>query len=225
MEILEAIKTRKSIRKFKADPVPKAILKELLEISVRSPSANNTQPWGFTIITGDILEKIRKENVENLRKGQLPPKEMERLLVVRPKGSIYRQRQVEIAKQLFRLMDIPREDKAKRSEWMERGFRYFDAPCAIIITADKSLPLTGTFFDNGCLVQTICLAALSFGLHTCIENQGVTYADVLREHAGIPDDKQIITAIAIGYPDWDFPANKIESTRDSIENLTEWIGF
>ncbi|MBU0994843.1 MAG: nitroreductase [Proteobacteria bacterium] len=225
MDVAEAIKIRKSVRKFKSDPVPKAIIKELLDISVRSPSANNTQPWGFTIITGDILEKIRKENVENLRNGQLPSKEMERLLVVRPKGSVYRKRQVEIAKQLFRLMEIPREDKEKRTEWMERGFRYFDAPCVIIITADKWLPLPGTFFDNGCLAQTICLAALSFGLHTCIENQGVTYAEVLRKHASISDDKQIITAIAIGYPDWDFPANKVESTREPIDNIAEWVGF
>ena len=32
-------------------------------------------------------------------------------------------------------------------------------------------------------------------------------------------------AIAIGYPDWDFPANKVESKREPVENFTTWCGF
>ncbi len=225
MDIIEAIEERKSIRKFKPDTVSKEVLENILKAAVRAPSAENIQPWEFVVLTGEILAKIKNACIDKVRSQSFPPKEMERLLVERPKGSVFRERQIEIAKQLFRLMEIEREDKQKRAEWLERGFRYFDAPAAIIITADQSLPIHGTFFDIGAVAQTICLAALKFGLHTCIENQGVTYSDVIREFADIPMSKQLIISIAIGYPDWDFPANQVKSTREPIKNTVTWHGF
>ncbi len=65
----------------------------------------------------------------------------------------------------------------------------------------------------GCRIgnSNICLAAVDFGLGTCIENQGIMYSDVLRDIVRIPDDKRLVVAIAIGYPDDDFPANKVIS--------------
>jgi len=223
MDVIEAIGARKSIRSFKAEPVPKEVLEQILELATRAPSAMNTQPWEFTVLTGDVLDRVRRANVERLRSGTLPNPEHE--VVAWPKESIYRQRQVDLAKQLFRAMDIAREDKEKRAQWTERGFRYFDAPAAIIISADRSLSESGPLLDIGAAIQTICLAALHFGLGTCIEDQGTMYPDVLREYARIPDSKRIIMAVAIGYPDPDFAANRVESAREPVGNITNWLGF
>ena len=223
MDIEEAIKARKSIRKYKPDPVPKKILREILQIAQRAPSAMNTQPWEFVVITGEVLEHIKRVNVEKLNAGA--PMQPEHLVVGWPQESIYRQRQVELGKEIFRLMNIPRLDKKMREKWMERGFRYFDAPAAIIVTADRSLTEEGPLLDIGAVIQSICLAALGFGLGTCIEDQGALYPEVVREYAEIPDSKRLIMAIAIGYPDWDFPANSIESTREEIDTITTWCGF
>ena len=41
---------------------------------------------------------------------------------------VHRQRQIEVAVQLFEAMDIERNDKEKRHDWVMRGFRQFDAP-------------------------------------------------------------------------------------------------
>ncbi|MBU0988360.1 MAG: nitroreductase [Proteobacteria bacterium] len=223
MNIIEAVQTRKSIRDFKPDPIPKSILEKILKLAIRAPSASNAQPWEFIVIGGEVLEKVRQANVEKLNSGTPPSPEYEAFAW--PLASVYRQRQVEIAKQLFTLMDIPRKDSAKRAQWMERGFRYFNAPAVIIITMDRMLPEARPSLDIGAVMQTICLVALEFELGTCIENQGVLYPDVLRRFAGIPDSKRIITAIAIGYPDWDFPANRVESLRESIAHITTWCGF
>ena len=223
MNIIEAISTRKSIRDFTADPVPQHILKKIIEIASRAPSAENSQPWEFTIVTGDILDTIRKANIEKLkskapRHPDLPAKGL-------PRDSVYRRRQIEIAKQLFGLMDISREDLENRNRWMELGFRYFNAPAAIIISMDQSLHYPRPIFDIGSITQNVCLAALHYGLGTCIANQGISYPEVLHEFAKIPESKRIIIAIAIGYPNWDFPANKVVSNREPIENITTWIGF
>lgn len=223
MDIVEAIKERKSIRGFKPDPIPKEVIREILETASRAPSAMNIQPWEFTVITGDVLKNIRQANVEKLNSGA--PIQPEHLVVGWSPDSVYRQRQVGLAKQIFQLMGIPREDKDKRAEWMERGFRYFDAPAAIIILVDRSLAESSPLLDIGAVMQTICLAALSYGIGTCIEDQGVMYPEVLRKFADIPESKRIMISIAIGYPDWDFPANKVESTREPVENITTWCGF
>ena len=126
---------------------------------------------------------------------------------------------------LFELMGIEREDKEKRLQWMERGFRFFDAPVAIIVVTDKSLAENTPLIDIGIVIQSICLAAMNYGLGTCIEDQGCLYPEVLRDIAGIPDTKRVVMAIALGYPDWEFPANKITTTRVPVDENTTWRGL
>ncbi|UCD32420.1 MAG: nitroreductase [Desulfobacterales bacterium] len=223
MNLVAAVKHRKSIRNFKPDPVPKDVIEEILAIARRAPSAENSQPWEFTVITGDILDDIRQANIERLRSGA--PCHPDLLSKGWPPGSVYRRRQIAIAKQLFQLMEISREDKKGRIQWMERGFRFFNAPAAIVILSDRSLPYPRPLFDMGALTQTICLVSLNYGLGTCISNQGIMYPDVLYDLAGIASSKRIIISIAIGYPDEDFPANRVVSTRDPLEAITTWRGF
>ncbi|MFZ5570652.1 MAG: nitroreductase [Thermodesulfobacteriota bacterium] len=223
MELIEAIQTRSSVRGFSNRKVAKHVLNEILDIACRAPSAMNTQPWEFVVLGGEPLDRIRASLVEKLKRKD--PMKPDHLVVGWPPESVYRQRQVELAKGLFKLMDIQREDQEKRSGWLERGFRFFDAPTAIVLLTDKSLTENGPLLDMGAVMQNICLAALDFGLGTCIEDQGVLYPEVVREIARIPESKRIIIAIAIGYPDPDFPANKNRSRREPATNLTSWVGF
>ena len=70
MDVIEAIKTRKSIRGYKPDPVPKEVLREILEIATRAPSTLNTQPWEFTVIAGEVMEEIKQANMEKFNSGE-----------------------------------------------------------------------------------------------------------------------------------------------------------
>lgn len=223
MDVLEALRTRKSIRGFKPDPLSRGILGEILELAARAPSALNSQPWEFFVLAGEVLEKVKRGNVEKFSSGGIP--NPEQVHMGWPRDSVYRQRQVALAKQLFMLMDIGREDKEKMAQWTERGFRFFDAPAAVIVVIDRSIGERSPLLDVGAVTQSLCLAAMSHGLGTCIEDQGVMYPDVLREHAGIPESKKIITSIAVGYPDWQFPANEVQSAREPLEGFTTWRGF
>jgi len=223
MDVIEAIQKRSSIRGFKPDPVPQALLREILEIAVRAPSALNSQPWEFAVITGSVLDRIRVGNVEQLNSGA--PMSSDHTASLWPKDSVYRRRQVELGKALFSLMDISRQDQEKRKAWQERGFRFFEAPVAIIVMADQVLSESGPLLDIGLLVQNICLAAVAKGLGTCIEDQGIFFPDVIRQLADIPASKRMIIAIAMGYPDWDFPANQLSTDRAAVDEITQWIGF
>ena len=223
MDITEAIRSRKSIRGFKSDPVSREILEKILQTACRAPSTMNTQPWEFLVIAGEVLREIAGRNAKMLQAGiMIHP---EHVITGWPEKSVYRERQVEVAKRIFKRMGIPRQDKSKRAAWMERGFRFFDAPAAIILLTDTALTDSGPLMDMGAVMQTICLAALDYGLGTCIEDQGVMYPENIRSVIKVPDTKRIIISIAIGYPDPDFPANKVESPREEIRNLTTWCGF
>ena len=221
MDVMEAIRTRKSIRKFKPDPVPKEILMKILDAARYCSSSVNTQPWEIHIITGELLENIKRENVETLTSGVKPHPEV---TLIHYEG-VYRQRQVATAVRLFKLMGIAREDRAARAEWEQRGYRFFDAPVGIILATEKSIEEMHSQFDIGAMTQTICLAALNYGLGTCIEDQGVMFPEVVRKFARIPDSSRLVVSIAMGYPDWDFPANEGRSARESAEDFVTWYGF
>lgn len=218
MEIKQAILERKSVRGYLDKPVPKEIIEDILKQAQRAVSANNTQPWEFAVITGDVLKKIGEENVAAFVAG-----EEEDYGDVVFEG-VYRQRLVGVAKQLFAAMDIAREDKEKRFWWMQRGFKFFDAPCAIIMYMDKNLDETACRFDMGCAAQNICLAAMEHGLGTCVEDQAIMYQKALRKYLGL-EDKRFVVGIAIGYEDPEFAANGVISEREDLENITKWYGF
>jgi len=50
MEVLEAIYSRRSVRKFTAEPIPDALLSMVIEAALQAPSGGNVQPWAFLII-------------------------------------------------------------------------------------------------------------------------------------------------------------------------------
>jgi nitroreductase len=132
---------------------------------------------------------------------------------------------MEVTRMISELMGFERNDVEMRNMWREKGVRYFNAPAAIFVSVDRSLPEAAPLIDIGIVIQTICLVAVNYGLGTCIEGQGVLYPKIVAEYAAIPKSKRIILAIAIGYPDWDFPGNKLVSPREPLDAVTTWCGF
>jgi nitroreductase len=51
VDAIEAILSRRSIRRYTPQPVPEAVVKQLLEAAMSAPSAGNEQPWQFVVIT------------------------------------------------------------------------------------------------------------------------------------------------------------------------------
>ena len=223
MEFDEVIKTRRSIRGYLDKPVPKELIREILEIAMRAPTSMNSQPWNFYVVAGDVLDRIRKGNVERNVAGVPDSREFR---MGPPYAGVHRDRQVEIAVQLFQAMGIARDDKEKRMDWVLRGFRQFDAPVSIVITYDKALA-GGDIppFDCGGVVNCIVNTAWSRGLGCVINSQGIMQSPVVREEAGIPDDQVIQTCVAMGWPDDTFPANAVVSKRKSVDEAAVFRGF
>ena len=219
----EVVLGRRSIRGFKPDPVPQALIREVLALALRAPSSLNTQPWNFHVVAGAPLDRIRAGNTERNLAGVPHSREF------RTQGEyagVHRERQVEIAKQLFGAMGIERDNKEKRTDWVLRGFRQFDAPVSIVVTYDRAIHGSDIGpFDCGAVTNALVNAAWSRGLGCVINSQGIMQSPVVREHAGIPDDQVIMICVAMGWPDDSFPANAVVSRRKSVDEAAVFVGF
>lgn len=75
------LRTRRSVRRFKADPVPDSVLRDILHTATFAPSAHNRQPWRFVVLT-DSQAKIRLSDAmavefqHDLEKDQILPEEI-----------------------------------------------------------------------------------------------------------------------------------------------------
>lgn len=220
MDIIEAIKARHSVRAYKPEPVPKEVLTEIMEAALRAPSWANTQTWEFAIVGGEVMRKLKEilgnkaaaqdERYPDIPRPEWPPP--------------YQERRRELGNQIYSLMGIGRDDTQKQLQWFVSMYRFFDAPNAIIVYTDKGLS-EWALLNVGLIVQTIALAALNYGLGTTILASSVSYPDEIKRLLDIPEAKQLVLAIAIGYPDPEAKVNKFRSSRVPLESIVTWHGF
>ena len=223
MEFEDLVRSRKSVRGFLNKPVPRETIDEIIAIGKRAPSSMNTQPWHIHVLAGAPLEELRRRNMEAMAGGATVNRDIP---MHGEYDGVHRHRQVEIAKKLFAAMDIARDDKDRRRDWVLRGFRQFDAPVSLVLCYDRVLQGGAVgYFDLGAVCYGIVLAAWDRGLGTVINGQGIMRSDIVREVAGIPPEHGIMTCVAMGYPDDSFAANAVVSDRESNESFVRWHGF
>ena len=223
MDFDTVVMGRRSIRGFLKQPVPKALIQEILALALRAPTSLNTQPWHFHVLAGAVLDRIRAGNVARNLAGVPHSREFR---MGPGYDGVHRERQIGIAKQLFAAMGIARDDQAARQDWVLRGFRQFDAPVSIVVTYDRAIHGSDIApFDCGGVVNCLVNAAWSRGLGCVINSQGIMQSPVVRAEAGIPDDQVIQTCVALGWPDETFPANAVVSQRKSLDEAAVFRGF
>jgi nitroreductase len=223
MDFETLVQTRRSVRGFKTQPVPRAVIEEIIDSAKRAPSSMNTQPWHVHVLTGEPLEQVRRRNMEEMIAGAKPKRD---IISHGEYQGVHRERQVDIAKKLFGAMGIARDDKPMRQDWVLRGFRQFDAPVSLVLCYDRALdPGAVCHFDLGALCYGIVLAAWNRGIGSVNNGQGIMRSDIVREIAGIPEDQVIMTCVAMGYPDDSFAANAVRSDRQPNSAFVRYVGF
>ncbi len=222
MDVLEAIKKRKSIRAFLDKPIEKEIIGQILDYAVWAPSWGNTQPWEFAVVNGNLIRQIADENEKKFRAGEKPAPDFE---MPERWPEVYRSRYIAVGKALFTTMGIKRGDREARERHYVNMQRFYGAPCVIYVFIDGALVAHYAMLDVGAVTQNICLAALEYGLGTCIMAAAVHYPDIIRKVLGLSESKKLVVGIAMGYPDPDAVVNKFRSSRTPAQKLTTWFGF
>ena len=222
MEIMEAIRSRRSIRGFKTDPVPKKVIEEILDKCRWVPSSRNQQSWEFAILGEPVMDKLKALLAEKIKAKEKENPDLPAFELPEP----YLRRANDLRDRIDRHQFPPRTDGIddKRAEYWIKGGCFYDAPNAIVLYTEKALG-PKAIFDGGIMAQTIALAALEYGLGTCITIRPMNWPDMLREMLGIPESKLILVAIAIGYPDPGALVNTYERNRDPLSAFVHWHGF
>ena len=94
----------------------------------------------------------------------------------------------------------------------------------LFFAAERGLESDYVLFDNGLLVQSVCLAAHDKGLGTCIMAMAVRDPDTLRELLPHSNDSRFVIGVALGYPDEEAPINRFERQRAQLEEFVTWAG-
>jgi nitroreductase len=229
MELIEAIRARRSIRSFKPDVVPKGVLNEILETCLWVPSSSNTQTWEFAVLGGEVLDKLNDLVVEKVKAEWDTEKLTYKKVTVDVPYPPLREPYLKRAMDLRRTIDhhqfppgTPHLEE-KRYSYLLYGGRYYGAPNVIIIYTERAF-CPRAILDIGIISQTIALAALAYGLGTCLMSMPISWPEIVREHLRLPETKLIAQAVAIGYPDMEADINSFERTREPLETFVKWYG-
>lgn len=220
MDALNCIKTRKSIRKFKPEPVPKGVLLEVIATAQRSPSYKNSQPWEIVIVSGK-----EKDELSKLLIGLLEENEVRKPDIPEPTGwpSPIEERiktTLDKRSQLFGI-DLTDPENIKRSK--KANFRFYGAPHAIFFYQDASLG-EWSILDMGMFIQNVMLAANAKGLGTVPQGYLTDYSTEVRQFLGIPPSKRLVLGMSIGYADTEDKINSGMTDREDLEKILRWIG-
>jgi nitroreductase len=202
------IRQRRAIRMFLPDrPVPRELIDEALDLAIRAPSNSNIQPWHVVFASGAVRDRLVAALLDAAQAG--PPK-------VPELPEHFAHFRSDLGKLVYGSMGIARDDAEGRRAAVLRNWEFFRAPLAGIVCMDRELGLVDSL-GVGMFLQTLVLSLTARGLGTCVQVAIAGYPEIIYEQLNIPEQFTILCGLAVGYPDPNFPANKIRVGREPVE--------
>ena len=214
----DILKARHSCRGFRPDPVPDAVITQIVKTARHVPSWCNAQPWQVSVTKCAGTETFRQLMLETASAGGVPQPDLPW-----PKGysGAYAERRRTCGFQLYDAVGIDKSDRKGRQDQMLRNYALFGAPHVAIVHSPAELGPYGAM-DSGGFVTAFTLAATALGVATIPQAAIAAYAPQVREHFGLGIDRLVLCAISFGYADTDHPANKFRTERAEPSDIIEW---
>jgi nitroreductase len=182
MDLFRAIENRKSIRKFKKDPVSRELIEKVIEAATHAPSGKNRQNWRFFVVSG----KKRDEYLKLSQKSWLGIKD---ILEKKLKPSLYQFTE----RFFYTLGDAP-----------VIIFCY-----SVNSDEERYHTSVGSVYMA---VENLILAAVSLGLGTCpmgapleIKAEVDRYLDIKKYQKEESGELELLCAVVLGWPDHEPP--------------------
>ena len=216
MNVTEAVLKRKSIRAFKSDPISNEVIRLLLEKSSRAPNGGNLQPWRIYVLNNESLKDFLAFQ-ENWSGPETPAYDIYPAKLKEP----YRTSRYELGEQMYKILNIPRDDKEGRLNQVMKNFEFFGAPAALFCFVDKQMG-PPQWSDLGMFLQTFMLLAQEAGIDTCAQEAWAMKNDSVSEFVGADESDLLFCGLAMGYKDKDAVINQLSSERRPID---QWAKF
>lgn len=196
-DVFETLFTRRSLRRYQPDPVPREVIERVLQSGIWAPSAHNRQPWRFAVIESDAQKvKLAQAMGARLRRDLEADDVPEAVIEADVSRSYDRitSAPVLIAVCLSMVdMDVYPDDKRNHNEY---------------IMAVQSVAMAG---------ENLLLAAHASGLGACWMCAPLFCPDVVVDTLSLPEDWQPQGLITLGYP-----AQEREKTRRPLSDVVVW---
>lgn len=221
MNVSQAVERRISVRAFRPDPVPGALVREIIEQAQRAPSGGNLQPWRVHALAGAPLKALIAKAQASLAGGG----EASEYDVYPPDlWEPFRTRRYVCGEDLYATISIPREDRPARLRQLAKNVEFFGAPVGLFFSLDRKLGYP-QWADVGMYMQTLMLLACEKGLDTCAQEFWARFPKTVGDFLGLPSDHILFSGMALGYRDENAPINALRTRRDPFEAFAELRGF
>ncbi|MBG6082226.1 nitroreductase [Rubrivivax gelatinosus] len=218
-----AITSRRSIRAFRPDPVPRETVERILEVAARAPSGTNVQPWKVTVLTGAAKARLSAR----IRAAYDDPAERARhaeeyAYYPAEWVSPYIERRRKVGWDLYGLLGIAKTDKARMHAQHGRNYAFFDAPVGLIFTIARVLG-QGSWLDYGMFLQNVMVAARARGLDTCPQAAFTQFHRIVADELALPDSEMLVCGMALGYADPEAPENALVTEREPVAGFARFL--
>jgi len=199
-DLIKIIKERRSVRRFTQDPVDKEVIREIIQAGRYAPSAENSQPWKFIVITNtDEIQQLSRRIKEELQKL------IKRRWIAR-----------------FSLKELKDKDTLRflyAVSCTKEDTIFFHAPVLVfIITKDRLM------YDESCAccAQNMMLAAHALGIGSCWIGfaSALGLSPEMLTRLGVPETYHISAALVFGHPQ---EKPKKASIRKIEADVINWI--
>jgi len=195
------LRQRRSVRRFKETPVPKELIRRIVEAGTWAPSAGNRQHWEFTVV---ISEKVRREMGEAVRERWTS------LLDGASAGSV--------ADEI--------KEYSGNFDWFSTApvviavsARSPDAFLSHLL-GDNAVDVAGAKTSAGMAAQNLMLAAHALGLGTCCLTGPLAAQEDLKRAVGLGKRQSIVCLVAVGYPAEE-PAEQPRKPLNDVMRMVE----
>jgi len=184
MDVREAIQKRRSIRRFKSDPVSDELIVQLLESARLAPSGSNTQPWRFIVVKdAETRKKLQAASYNQRHVGQAP-------VIIACCADIKAFGEFpERIDELIAVGALPAKTREVFVPSLKKGGMSADIKWHLLIAATGNTDIA---------IEHMVLQAVELGLGTC----WVRWFDdnKVKEILEIPKSIEIIALLPVGYP-------------------------
>jgi len=199
-DFLQFVRSRRSIRKFRTDPLPREDLHRIIEAASWAPSASNRQDWEFAIITSHTLKKKMEDIVRTRWK----------LILDKSETEVIKEELEKYAKHFdwFSQAPVLIVISAKRSEIF-----------LLNLLGEAAEDVAGTEISAAMAAQNLMLAAHASGIGSCCITGPLVAQETLKELLGLGKRRKIVCLVALGYP-----AEQPEAPlRKPVEKIAKYV--
>ena len=222
MELLEALRTRRSTRAFEPTTVPRSVVARILAEASQAPSGSNMQPWIVRAIAGEPRDALCRAATAAFDAGEAD--EAEWSYYPKPIEEPYLSRRRANGWGLYAHLGIQKGDRAASARQEKRNFDLFGAPVGLFFFVDRHLA-RGSWIDCGMYAANVMLLAREHGLHTCAQASWLHRQKLVCAQLGVPANEMLLFGMALGYASAAATVNGYHTDRIDPDQFTHWAGF